>query len=58
MGLEIGDVPLALNFTPQMALTFDMQAPSSSFAIRVEKLVGLSWCEDGGLLTDTVLEGS
>jgi hypothetical protein len=48
MGLEIEDVPLALNFAPQMTLTFDIQAPSSSFAIRVEKLVGPSRCEDGG----------
>jgi hypothetical protein len=57
MGLEMEDVPLALNFAPQMTLTFDIQTPSSSFAIRVEKLVGHSRCEDGGLLTDAVLEG-
>jgi hypothetical protein len=40
-----------------MTLTFDIQAPSSSFAIIVEKLVGHSWCEDGRLLTDAMLEG-
>jgi hypothetical protein len=57
MDLEIGGVPLALNFAPQMTLTFDIQAPSRSFAIRAEKLVGHSRCEDGGLLTDAVLEG-
>jgi hypothetical protein len=57
MGLEIQDVPLALNFAPQMTLTFDIQTPSSSFAIRVEKLVGHSRCEDGGPVTDAVLEG-
>jgi hypothetical protein len=28
-----------------------------NFAIRVEKLVGHSRCEDSGLLTDAVLEG-
>jgi hypothetical protein len=55
--LEIEDVPLALNFATQRTLTFDIQAPSSSFAIRVKKLVGHSRCEDGGLLTDAVLEG-
>jgi hypothetical protein len=48
---------LTLNFAPQMTLTFDIQAPTSSFAIRVEKLAGHSRCEDGGLLTDAVLEG-
>jgi hypothetical protein len=57
MGFEIEDVPLALNFAPQITLTFDIEAPSSSFAIRVEKLVGHSRCEDGGLLTDAMLEG-
>jgi hypothetical protein len=57
MGLEIEDIPLTLNFAPQMTLTFDTQAPSSSSAIRMEKLVGHSRCEDGGLLTDAVLEG-
>jgi hypothetical protein len=56
MDLETEDVPLALNFAPQMTLTFDIRAPSSSFAIRVEKL-GHSECEDGGFLTDAVLEG-
>jgi hypothetical protein len=56
MGLEIEDVPLTLNFAPQMTLTFDLQAPSSSFSIRVEKL-GHSRCEGGGLLTDAMLEG-
>jgi hypothetical protein len=56
MSLEIEDVPLTLNFAPQMTLTFDIQAPSSSFTIRVEKLVGHSQCE-GGLLTDAMLEG-
>jgi hypothetical protein len=40
-----------------MTLTFDIQAPSSSFAIRVEKLVGHSWLKMVGLLTDAVLEG-
>jgi hypothetical protein len=49
MGLEIEDVPLTLNFASQMTLTFDIQAPRSSFAIRVEKLVGHSRCDDGGL---------
>jgi hypothetical protein len=53
MVLEI----VALNFPPQMTLTFDIQAPSSSFAIRVEKLVGHSRCEDHRLLTDAVQEG-
>jgi hypothetical protein len=48
MCLEIEDVPLAFNFVPQMTLTFDIQAPSSSFAIRVDKLVGKPQCEDGG----------
>jgi hypothetical protein len=57
MGLEIEDVPLTHNFAPQVTLIYDIQAPSSSFAIRVEKLVGHSECEDGGLLTDAVLEG-
>jgi hypothetical protein len=57
MGFEIEDAPLALNFAPQMTLTFDIQPPSSSFAISVEKLVGHSRYEDGGLLTDAVLEG-
>jgi hypothetical protein len=38
-----------------MTLTFGIQTPSSSSAIRVEKLVGHSRCEDGGLLTDAVL---
>jgi hypothetical protein len=54
MGLEIED---ELNFAPQMTLTFNIQAPSSSFAVRVEKLFGNSRCEDSGLLTDAVLEG-
>jgi hypothetical protein len=44
------------NFAPQMTLTFDIQVPSSSFAIRVEKL-GHSQCEDRGLLTHAMLEG-
>jgi hypothetical protein len=57
MGLEIEDVPLTFNFAPQMTLTFDIQAPSSSFAIRAEKLVDHSQREDGGLFTDAVLEG-
>jgi hypothetical protein len=57
MGLEIEDVPLALNFAPQMTLTFGIQAPSSSSAIRVEKLVGHSRCEDGGLFPNAVLKG-
>jgi hypothetical protein len=57
MGLEIEDVPLVLNFAPQMTLTIGIQAPSSSYAIRLEKLVGHPRCEDGGLLTDALLEG-
>jgi hypothetical protein len=40
-----------------MTLTFNIQAPSSFFAIRVEKLVGHSQYEDGGLLTDALLDG-
>jgi hypothetical protein len=40
-----------------MTMTFHIQAPSSSFAIGVEKLVGHPRCEDGGLLTDAMLEG-
>jgi hypothetical protein len=40
-----------------MTLTFDIQVPRGSFAIRVEKLVDDSRCEDGGLLTDAVLQG-
>jgi hypothetical protein len=54
--LEVEDVPLALNFAPQMTLTFDIQAPSSSFTIRVEKLVGHG-VKMAGLLTDAILEG-
>jgi hypothetical protein len=57
MGLEIEGVPLTLNFAPQIKLTFDIQTPSGSFAIRVEKLAGHSRCEDDGLLTDAMLEG-
>jgi hypothetical protein len=54
MGLKIQDVPLTINLAPQMTLTFGVQTPSSSSAVRVEKLVGHSRCEDG-LLTDAVL---
>jgi hypothetical protein len=57
MRLQIEDVPLVLNFAPHMTLTFDIQAPSSSFAIRLEKRVSHSRCEDGGVLTDGLLEG-